>query len=293
MSKLSTNLISKKFTVTCELNPPKGINLEKLFKKAELLKERVVAINITDSAGSNMTMAPIAVSHLLNNRGIEPILQITGRDRNRIAIQADLIAASTLGITNILTMSGDPPKHGDHPDAKPVFDLNSTQVLDAMRAMQAGKDLGGNSLEGNPEFFRGAVVNPGAKDLETEFVKMEEKVASGAQFFQTQAIFEPAALEKFMVTAKKFNVPILAGIIVLKSTKMANYLNSYLPGISIPKNIIKSLELSDRDAIKKESVSITANIIKEIRNMCDGIHVMAIGWENMIPNILDESNINN
>tara|TARA_B100001146_G_scaffold222419_1_gene234776 strand:+ start:76 stop:903 length:828 start_codon:yes stop_codon:yes gene_type:complete len=275
------------------LNPPKGINLEKLFKKAELLKERVVAINITDSAGSNMTMAPIAVSHLLNNRGIEPILQITGRDRNRIAIQADLIAASTLGITNILTMSGDPPKHGDHPEAKPVFDLNSTQVLDAMRAMQAGKDLGGNSLEGNPEFFRGAVVNPGAKDLETEFVKMEEKVASGAQFFQTQAIFEPAALEKFMVTAKKFNVPILAGIIVLKSTKMANYLNSYLPGISIPKNIIKSLELSDRDAIKKESVSITANIIKEIRNMCDGIHVMAIGWENMIPNILDESNINN
>ena len=293
MSKLSTNLISKKFTVTCELNPPKGINLEKLFKKAELLKERVVAINITDSAGSNMTMAPIAVSHLLNNRGIEPILQITGRDRNRIAIQADLIAASTLGITNILTMSGDPPKHGDHPEAKPVFDLNSTQVLDAMRAMQAGKDLGGNSLEGNPEFFRGAVVNPGAKDLETEFVKMEEKVASGAQFFQTQAIFEPDALEKFMVTAKKFNVPILAGIIVLKSTKMANYLNSYLPGISIPKNIIKSLELSDRDAIKKESVSITANIIKEIRNMCDGIHVMAIGWENMIPNILDESNINN
>jgi len=293
LSKLSTNLISKKFTVTCELNPPKGINLEKLFKKAELLKERVVAINITDSAGSNMTMAPIAVSHLLNNRGIEPILQITGRDRNRIAIQADLIAASTLGITNILTMSGDPPKHGDHPEAKPVFDLNSTQVLDAMRAMQAGKDLGGNSLEGNPEFFRGAVVNPGAKDLETEFVKMEEKVASGAQFFQTQAIFEPDALEKFMVTAKKFNVPILAGIIVLKSTKMANYLNSYLPGISIPKNIIKSLELSDRDAIKKESVSITANIIKEIRNMCDGIHVMAIGWENMIPNILDESNINN
>ena len=293
MSKLSTNLISKKFIVTCELNPPKGINLEKLFKKAELLKERVVAINITDSAGSNMTMAPIAVSHLLNNRGIEPILQITGRDRNRIAIQADLIAASTLGITNILTMSGDPPKHGDHPEAKPVFDLNSTQVLDAMRAMQAGKDLGGNSLEGNPEFFRGAVVNPGAKDLETEFVKMEEKVASGAQFFQTQAIFEPDALEKFMVTAKKFNVPILAGIIVLKSTKMANYLNSYLPGISIPKNIIKSLELSDRDAIKKESVSITANIIKEIRNMCDGIHVMAIGWENMIPNILDESNINN
>ena len=293
MSKLSTNLISKKFTVTCELNPPKGINLEKLFKKAELLKERVVAINITDSAGSNMTMAPIAVSHLLNNRGIEPILQITGRDRNRIAIQADLIAASTLGITNILTMSGDPPKHGDHPDAKPVFDLNSTQVLDAMRAMQAGKDLGGNSLEGNPEFFRGAVVNPGAKDLETEFVKMEEKIASGAQFFQTQAIFEPDALEKFMITAKKFNVPILAGIIVLKSTKMANYLNSYLPGISIPKNIIKSLELSDRDAIKKESVSITANIIKEIRNMCDGIHIMAIGWENMIPNILDESNINN
>ena len=291
MSKLSTNLKSGKFTVTCELNPPKGTDLEKLFKKADMLKDRVVAINITDSAGSNMTMAPIAVSHFLKHRGIEPILQITGRDRNRIAIQADLIAASALGITNILTMSGDPPQHGDHPEAKPVFDLNSTQVLDAMKSMQTGKDLGKNALEGNPEFFRGAVVNPGAKDLETEFVKMEEKVSSGAQFFQTQAIFEPDALEKFMLTAKKFDVPILAGIIVLKSTKMANYLNSYLPGISIPENIIKSLDLSDRDAIKKESISITANIIKEIQDMCDGIHVMAIGWENTIPNILDESKI--
>ena len=291
MSKLSTNLKSGKFTVTCELNPPKGTDLEKLFKKADMLKDRVVAINITDSAGSNMTMAPIAVSHFLKHRGIEPILQITGRDRNRIAIQADLIAASALGITNILTMSGDPPQHGDHPEAKPVFDLNSTQVLDAMKSMQTGKDLGKNALEGNPEFFRGAVVNPGAKDLETEFVKMEEKVSSGAQFFQTQAIFEPDALEKFMITAKEFDVPILAGIIVLKSTKMANYLNSYLPGISIPENIIKSLDLSDRDAIKKESISITANIIKEIQDMCDGIHVMAIGWENTIPNILDESKI--
>ena len=291
MSKLSTNLKSGKFTVTCELNPPKGTDLEKLFKKADMLKDRVVAINITDSAGSNMTMAPIAVSHFLKHRGIEPILQITGRDRNRIAIQADLIAASALGITNILTMSGDPPQHGDHPEAKPVFDLNSTQVLDAMKSMQTGKDLGKNALEGNPEFFRGAVVNPGAKDLETEFVKMEEKVSSGAQFFQTQAIFDPDALEKFMITAKKFDVPILAGIIVLKSTKMANYLNSYLPGISIPENIIKSLDLSDRDAIKKESISITANIIKEIQDMCDGIHVMAIGWENTIPNILDESKI--
>jgi|TARA_Y100001960_G_scaffold183333_1_gene192116 5,10-methylenetetrahydrofolate reductase len=291
LSKLSTNLKSGKFTVTCELNPPKGTDLEKLFKKADMLKDRVVAINITDSAGSNMTMAPIAVSHFLKHRGIEPILQITGRDRNRIAIQADLIAASALGITNILTMSGDPPQHGDHPEAKPVFDLNSTQVLDAMKSMQTGKDLGKNALEGNPEFFRGAVVNPGAKDLETEFVKMEEKVSSGAQFFQTQAIFEPDALEKFMITAKKFDVPILAGIIVLKSTKMANYLNSYLPGISIPENIIKSLDLSDRDAIKKESISITANIIKEIQDMCDGIHVMAIGWENTIPNILDESKI--
>ena len=291
MSKLSTNLKSGKFTVTCELNPPKGTDLEKLFKKADMLKDRVVAINITDSAGSNMTMAPIAVSHFLKHRGIEPILQITGRDRNRIAIQADLIAASALGITNILTLSGDPPQHGDHPEAKPVFDLNSTQVLDAMKSMQTGKDLGKNALEGNPEFFRGAVVNPGAKDLETEFVKMEEKVSSGAQFFQTQAIFEPDALEKFMITAKEFDVPILAGIIVLKSTKMANYLNSYLPGISIPENIIKSLDLSDRDAIKKESISITANIIKEIQDMCDGIHVMAIGWENTIPNILDESKI--
>ena len=286
------NLQSGKFTVTCELNPPKGINLEKLIEKANLLKDSVAAINITDSAGSNMTMASLAVSHLLAHRDIEPILQITGRDRNRIAIQADLLAASALGITNILTMTGDPPKHGDHPEAKPVFDLNSTQVLDAINSMQSGKDISGNSLDGNPDFFPGAVVNPGAKDLNSEFVKMEEKVSSGAKFFQTQAIFDPDALEKFMVTAKQFNVPILAGIIVLKSSKMANYLNTYIPGISIPENIIESLDQNNKN-IKKESIAISVNIIKEIKNICSGIHIMAIGLENLIPAIIDESNIRN
>ena len=290
MSKLAEALSSGRFVVTCELNPPKGVDLDSLYEKAETLKGMVEAFNITDSAASRMTMAPLAVSHLLLDRGIETILQITGRDRNRIALQSELLAAGALGITNLLCMSGDPPGGGDHPDAKAVFDLGAVELLRATQSLQSGTDIAGNALKGTPGFFAGAVANPGAPDLDKEIQRMEEKAEAGAAFFQTQAVYDPRSFEGFMNAAQRLNVPILAGLIILKSANMARNLNANLPGVHVPDDIITAMESADNR--QDESVQISARIINEIKHMCSGAHIMAIGWESRIPQILQAVGIN-
>ena len=270
--------------MTSELNPPKGTDLSILFRHAEALNGMVDAFNVTDSAGANMTMAPFAAAHIMLDKGIEPILQVTGRDRNRIALEGEILAASALGITNILCMSGDPPGRGDHPDAVGVFDLRAETLLDAVKAMNSGADMYGNELKGTPSIFAGAVANPGADDVDHELTRMEEKVRRGAAFFQTQAVYDAAAFEKFMETARGFGVPVLAGMIVLKSARMARFLNDKLPGVSVPQSIIDEMDSArDRPAA---GVQITARLIREVREMCDGTHIMAIGWESRIPAIL-------
>ena len=289
VSRLAKTLNSGKFAVTCELNPPKGVDLTSLYEKAETLKEIAVAINVTDSASSRMTMGNIAVAHLLLDRGIDPILQITCRDRNRLALQSELLAAYGLGITNMLFMSGDPPSGGDHPEAKAVFDLNASELLAAARSLVLGKDMAGNDLNGAPKMFTGAVVNPGAEDLDVEIRRMEEKIEAGAQFFQTQAVYDPQAFEGFMVRVEGFRVPILAGVIVPKSPNMARYLNDKVPGINVPAFLIDEIETAaDRRAT---AVSISARIIKAVREMCQGVHIMAIGWESSIPDIVKAAGI--
>ena len=285
MASFTETLNSSKFVVTAELNPPKGVDLGRLYEKAEMLKGVVDAFNITDSAGSNMSMAPIAVSHLLRDRGIETILQITGRDRNKIALQSELLAASALGVTNVLCMSGDPPGAGDHPDAKAVGDLDALGLLRAARSLGEGKDLAGGELKGSPTLFAGAVANPGASDMDVELKRMEGKVEAGASFFQTQAVYEPGEFERFMSVARDFGVPVLAGLIILKSAKMALNLNANLPGVTVPDDTIQQIDAAeDRSAT---SVDISARIIRDIRDMCDGVHIMAIGWESRIPQILE------
>ena len=244
----------------------------------------VDAFNITDSAGANMTMAPIAAAHLMLDRGMQPILQVTGRDRNRIALEGEILAASALGITNILCMSGDPPGRGDHPDAVGVFDLKAETLLEAVTAMNAGSDMYGNELRGAPSLFAGAVANPGADDIDKELARMEDKVRLGAAFFQTQAVYDAAGFERFMDSARRFGVPVLAGMIVLKSARMARFLNDKLPGVSVPQSIIDEMDAAeDRGAT---SIQITSRLIREVRGMCDGVHIMAIGWESRIPAIL-------
>ena len=271
--------------ITCELNPPKGVALGPLFKKTEALKGLIDAFNIPDSSSSIMAMAPMSVAHLLNLRDIDTIIHVTGRDRNQIAIQSDLLACHALGVTNLLCLSGDPPGAGDHPKAKPVFDLNATEILKAANALSHGRDLSGNSLKGTPKFQTGAAANPGAPDLPLEIQRMEEKIAAGASFFQTQAAYDPFTFERFAKATQNLKVPILAGLIVLKSGNMARNLNANLPGLLISDNVIEELDASNNKP--QTSVEVSARIIKQIKGMFDGIHIMAIGWENLIPEILE------
>jgi 5,10-methylenetetrahydrofolate reductase len=289
MSNFSEALDSGRSLVTCELNPPKGVDLGPVFEKAGLLEGWVDAFNVTDSASSRMTMAPIAVAHLLQDRGFEPILQVTCRDRNRLALQSEVLAASALGIGNVLCMSGDPPGAGDHPDAKTVFDIDAIGLLRAVEALKSGSDMAGNDLRGVPEINAGAVANPGAEDLDKEMRRMEDKVKAGARFFQTQAVYDPRAFEGFVSAARRFNVPILAGLIVLKSARMARNLNASLPGVHVPKGIVDEME--NAKSRQDKSVEISARIIREIRPMCRGVHIMAIGWESKVPLILEAAGV--
>jgi 5,10-methylenetetrahydrofolate reductase len=289
MSSFAGALASDRSLVTCELNPPKGTDLGALYEKASMLESRVDAFNVTDSAASCMAMAPIAAAHLLSDRGIEPILQITARNRNRLSVQSDLLAAAALGIRNVLCMSGDPPGAGDHPDAKTVFDIETVAILRAIASLRGGADMAGNELTGAPDLNSGAVANPGADDLDKELRRMEEKAEAGAAFFQTQAVYDPAAFETFMKAAVRFDVPVLAGLIVLKSARMARNLNANLPGVHVPDSIIA--EMDGADSRREKSTEISARLIREISPMCRGVHIMAIGWESRVPGILDASGV--
>jgi 5,10-methylenetetrahydrofolate reductase len=289
MPSFAESLKSGRFLVTAELNPPKGTDLSDMMKKAELLRSYVDAFNLTDSASANMTMAPLAAAARLKAAGFEPIIQVTSRDRNRIAVQGDLLAGSALGVTTVVCMGGDPPGAGDHPEAKGVFDLDTIALLKAANALNAGKDYMGNDLKGATDFCVGAVANPGAPDLDKEIARLEEKVEGGATFFQTQAVYEPASFEKFMEKAGAYKLPILAGFIILKSGGMAKRLNETLPGVSVPQALIDEMDAAEDKSAR--SIEIAGRIIKEIKGMCQGVHVMAIGWENRIPPILEAAGI--
>ncbi len=285
MSKLSDSLADQDFTLTAELNPPKGTDLTGILGMAETLREQVTAFNLTDSAASRMTMAPIAAAHLLRDLGIESTLQIAGRDRNRLAIQADMLAACALGVENLVCMTGDPPSGGDHPEAKAVFDLGAEDILRAANRLEAGTDLAGNAVKSPPRFFKGAVANVAVPDLGKEVARMEAKIASGAQFFQTNAVYEPAGFETFMKRCEAFEIPILAGIIVLKSARQARYMTERIPGVAVPDRLIDELERTS-DPVGT-SVQAAGRLVREVAPMCRGVHIMTIGWERYIPDILE------
>ncbi len=289
MSNFREALNSGKFVVTTELTPPKGTDVQPLLKKADMLKEMVHAVNLTDSPSSRMRMSPLAVAHLLLDRGIEPILQLTCRDRNRIALQSDLLGAYALGISNLVCMTGDDPRAGDHPDAKPVFDIDAIALLRAISSLESGKDMAGNALKGSPSFFVGAVVNPGASDLDKEVQRMKAKIEAGAGFFQTQTVYDPDSFEKFMGRVREYNVPIIAGFIMLNSVRMARNFNDHLPGVSVPDEIIR--ELDETDGQRATSIEIAGSIIKQIKSMCQGVHIMPIGREARIPHVLQAAGI--
>jgi len=291
MSLFEEKTRSARFVVTSELTPPKGIDLSELFAKADALKGFVDAVNITESPRARMAVEPKSVAHLLQDRGIEAIVQITARDRNRIAIQADLLGGCLLGIGNYLFMTGDDPKNGDHKEAKGVFDLTTIEMLNAARALRGGRDLSGSALHGAPRMFLGSTLNPGSQDLTREVENTWRKIDAGSQFFQTQAIYDTALLARFLDAAKLGDVPLLAGVIPLKSAKMGVWLNENVPGVRVPAPLLEEMERAGPDGEAAQGIEIAARTVRELRSICKGVHIMAIGWEQRIPEILTAAGI--
>jgi 5,10-methylenetetrahydrofolate reductase len=279
-----------KFLLTSEVGPPKGIGIKALLDDAQLIRTRVDAINVTDLQSSVMRLGSLAVSAILKQNGFEPIFQMTCRDRNRLALQSDLLSAAALGIKNLLILTGDHTTLGDHPEAKPVFDLDSVQLLQVVRRLQEGQDMKGNKLEGAaPEFCSGAVVNPGAEPLQPQIIKMEKKIEAGAEFFQTQAIYDVRIFENFLNKTKHLKTKILGGIVLLKSAGMARYMNKNVAGVFVPDNLIKEMEEAKDKSAK--AIEIAAWTIKELKPMCQGIHIMPIGWDKKVPLVLDAAEL--
>jgi len=279
-----------KFLLTSEIGPPKGIETSHLLEDAELIRGRVDAINVTDLQSSVMRLGSLAVCSLLKQKGFEPIFQVTCRDRNRLALQSDILSAAALGIENLLILTGDHTTLGDHPDAKPVFDLDSVQLLEVVRKLQQGTDMKGNKLDGSsPKFCVGAVVNPGADPIEPQILKMEKKIDVGAEFFQTQAVYDIKVFENFLNRTRHLKATILAGIVLLKSAGMARYMNKNVAGVTVPDNLIKEMEETKDKSAK--SVEIAARLIKQLNPMCNGIHIMPIGWDKKVPLVLDAAGL--
>jgi len=287
----SDKIKSGEFVVSSEIGPPKGVEKETILKEADILKGKVDAVNVTDLQSSVMKLGSLAVCRLLVEKGLEPIFQMTCRDRNRLALQSDLLSAYVLGIRNVLILTGDHTVLGDHPQAKPVFDLDSISLLKAASTLMEGKDMVGNELVGKPEFLLGAVVNPGSDPLEPQIIKMEKKIKAGARFFQTQAVYDLKSFEEFMKIAKQFNVPVLGGIILLKSAGMAKFMNENVAGVNVPDKYIKMMAEASKEDRPKVSIQIAAELAKGMKNICNGIHIMPLGWGKHVPSVLEQSDL--
>jgi len=281
-------LESGKFVVTSEVAPPKGTNLEKFKHHVELLKDKVDAMNVTDHQSSVMRFPSLGGCLLVKELGGEVILQMTCRDRNRLALQADLMFASYRGINNVLCLTGDSIMLGDHKQAKSVFDLDSSQLLATVRLLEKGKDLGGNDLDGAVSFCAGAIVTPEADPLEPQLIKFEKKIESGAEFIQTQAVYDLDKFKEFMNYARQFNVKILAGVILLTSAPMARFMNKNIAGVFVPPDLVDEMAAAPKGQALTKGIEIAGRMIKRIHDekMCDGVHIMAIGKEEKVPDIM-------
>ena len=276
------------FVVTAEVGPPKGIDASHVVEEAKEYLSGITAVNVTDNQSSVMRMGSLPACVMLKNAGLTPILQLTCRDRNRIALQSELLGAAALGIDNILCLTGDHTKMGDHPGAKPVFDLDSVSLLHTVCQLEKGVDLGGNPLVGEaPKFAKGAVVSPCSDSVDAQLAKMERKVMAGAEYFQTQAVFDSEKVISFMEQAKQFGKPVQLGVIIPKSAGMAKFMNKNVAGVHVPQWMIDELA-ADKEKAKLgiTGVELAAKVIKECRPYCQGLHIMALGWEAKVPELL-------
>lgn len=304
MSKLKQALDQKIFAVTAEMAPPKGYDFTEQMEAAELLKDKVHGINVTDMQSACLKASSLGLCIKLKTVGYEPILQVTGRDRSRMAIMGDMLSAAAFGIDTMLALTGDHPVVGDCRDSKPVYDLDSVGILKMLSNMEAtGLDCGGNPLASVPEFFKGAAVTPVYEPIALQIHKLRQKVEAGARYVQTQGIFDVESLKRFMDEVDKANiqVPVMAGIIPLKSAGMAKFMNENVPGIAVPQDQIDRLaaaaEEGKASGVKglamKQGMEMAAELIAEIKEqkLCPGVHIMAIGAEKNVPVILEKAGI--
>lgn len=289
MTNLKQKLLRGDFVFTAELTPPKGPDTYKMIQTLLELKDLVDAVNFTDNPSAKMRMSSTAACKLSLDLGIEPVLQMTCRDRNRIAIQSDLLGAHALGIRNLLVMTGDHTIHGDHKEAKAVYDIDSSILIKVVDNLNKGMDINGNQLNGKTDFFFGAVVNPNAEPFYPQLKRLEQKIKMGAEFFQTQMIFDIERLEIFMNQVSKFNLKVIAGIVIIRSRKMLHYLANNIPGVTLPEWLIDKIEKMSDEDIKTFGLELAGNTIMQIieKKLCHGVHIMAFSKAEEVKNLLN------
>lgn len=290
-TRLKEALDRGEFAVTVEYNPPKGTNITALLANAKSLVGRAHGVNVTDNTAAIMRASSLSISRMLYEMGHDPVMQMTCRDRNRLGMQSDLLGAHILGIRNILCLTGDYPTVGDHKDAKPVYDLDSVQVMQLVQKLNSGRDLAGNKLDGATDYMIGAAVTPEADPLGPMLAKFEAKVNAGAQFFQTQAIYHPEQFGAFMQAVRKFKVKVLAGVLLLRNAKMAEFMNAHIPGVCVPDEMIAELRAAGDQRALDVGVDIAVRTIKAIRPHCDGVHIMAIKAVDRLGEILTKAEL--
>ncbi len=298
VSNFQREIQSGKFVVTGEIGPPKGVNMDPMMHEAdEFLKGKITAVNVTDIQTAVMRAGSMCGVKLLLEHDIEPVLQMVTRDRNRLALQSDLLTAYVFGCRNVLCLTGDHVTMGDHPGAKPVYDLDSVSLLEAITKLEAGTDMGldmkgnANVLDGAPSFFKGCCVTPCADEVDPQIIKLEKKVEAGAQFVQTQAVYDPAAFEKFMKKAEHIDVPILVGIVMLKTAGMGKYMNRGVPGVVVPDAIIQRMADCEKEDRQKVSIDICGELVAQMKDMCQGAHLMTLGWDHCVPDIIEAAGL--
>lgn len=281
---LSRKMGDNRYIITAELAPPHGSRMADFLRMAAFVAPHVDAINVTDNQGANMRMTPLTAAALLVREGIEPIMQITCRDRNRLALQSDLLGAAAMGIHNILALTGDHIGCGDHSQGRAVFDLDSVLLIQAIQGLNEGRDINGKALDGKTTFFVGAAAAPEVEPFIVTRPKLVKKSLAGARFFQTQAIFEPQRLAMFCEIVQPLGVKVIAGVLVLKSAKMADFINRNIPGLKIPPIVMERLAYAADPAA--EGVRIATELALQCREICDGVHLMAMGRDEVVPAIV-------
>jgi methylenetetrahydrofolate reductase (NADPH) len=297
-SPLEKILERGEFAVTSECGPPRGADQEVIRRKGTLLTEVVDAVNVTDNQTSVVRMSSFSSCVILKQMGLNPVLQMVTRDRNRIAIQSDILGAAALGISNILCLSGDHQKFGDHSSAKNVYDLDSIHLIQTVKYMRdEGKFLGGDEIKGAPRFFIGAAANPFADPFEFRVIRLAKKVAAGAQFIQTQCIYNVERFKKWMDMVRDRGlhkkVHILGGVTPMKSLGMANYMKKMVPGMDVPDEVIARMKGVPKEKMAEEGIKICVETIQQLKAIegVHGVHVMAIEWEEMVPRIVEAAGL--